>query len=164
MPHPTPSEQPHPTTETLLLPVQTGELVVPAEAAANIPSRMTVLKLGGAALARTVANTAITVADAGGTAFMAGEVASLLADAAKISKQVGGIGIDLTPDVDWKVAATSELLEPLSFGFIPTHIIETVMQLKHDIPRMGRAFLALVGVEPKAHWYDPPKVRKRAKH
>ena len=77
---------------------------------------------------RTAVNITITLTD-----FFPGlgEVISWAADIGKIWKKT-----DLTPDVSKTIAWGTELLEFVSWGSIPSHAIETVLQLTHDIPRL----------------------------
>lgn len=90
---------------------------------------------------RTIINTGITLGD---FIPLAGDTVSWSADALKIVRRVGqrfGIDIkflDLTPDVGLFPAIGSEAFEFISFGFFPSHIVETTMQLKHDLPKMKK--------------------------
>ena len=90
---------------------------------------------------RTLINTVITLGD---FIPLAGDAVSWSADALKVVRRVGqrfGIDIkflDLPPDVGLFPAIGSEAFEVVSFGFFPSHIIETTMQLKHDLPKIKR--------------------------
>ncbi len=122
-------------------------------------SQEAVVREGGEAAFRTVMNIAISCAD---LVPGAGEIASWGADVLKVieemryrmrirevadaggdTKKVKREGYNLTPDVHWMVAVGTESLEALSLGFAPTHAIETIGQLRHDIPRMLRAYRML---------------------
>ncbi len=113
------------------------------------------LREGAEASARTVINTLIAVAD---TVPGAGSIASWGADAAKmwarfeyhkerarVAAEGGDVSkvklsrVDLTPDVSLKLAVGTEVFELVSADFLPTHAIEAVAQLRHDLPRMKKA-------------------------
>lgn len=142
------------------LPDEVGPLVHYRETV--IPSRGAVLKLGAAALARSVVNISVGVFDAlGPLDYGAGDIASWTLDIMKYLKQAKGMKLfDSTPDVDWHIAVKTEWLELLG-GVVPTHLIEGGLQLKYDIPRIGRALGVLCGMKPRAHWGDKPKVKHR---
>lgn len=96
---------------------------------------------GASALLRTLANVGISLGD---IVPGIGEAASWTADAMKVIgpklQRLGmPINIDLTPDVSKAVALGSEALEYASFGVAPTHSIETLLQMRHDVPRMRAA-------------------------
>ena len=94
---------------------------------------------------RTAANMGITLTD-----FVPGfgEFFSGGADALKLldpfARKYLGFSTDLSPDVSKKTAIGSELLEIPSAGLMPTHIIETVLQLKKDWGPMREGFGVLV--------------------
>jgi len=95
---------------------------------------------------RTVANVGITFSDA---VPGLGEVFSGGADALKlldpIARRYFGISTDiLSPDVSKKTAIGSELLEIPSGGLFPTHIFETVLQLRKDWKPMEKGFKILI--------------------
>ena len=75
----------------------------------------------------------ITFAD---MTFLLGEIPSWLADIGKLF----GKRTDLTPDVSIKIALGSELIEFLTYTIFPSHSIETVLQLRHDVPRIRAAW------------------------
>jgi len=110
---------------------------------------------GKEAALRTVSNTAISIAD---TVPGFGELASWGADLAKVwarydyekrredavkngedPDEVELSKIDLTPDVSVKIAVLTELLELLTGGLVPSHAIETGLQLKADWPKLKKA-------------------------
>lgn len=114
-----------------------------------------VLREGTEASLRTAINAMIAVAD---TIPGAGSLASWGADAAKIwartqyfreRQRVAAEGgdpskvrlskVDLTPDVSIRLAVGTELLEFAGADFFPTHAIEAVAQLRHDLPRIRKA-------------------------
>jgi hypothetical protein len=73
----------------------------------------------------------------------AGEAISWLADLAKLirffSKRIGwNVPIDLTPDVSLLVAMGTEIPDVLFGTAIPSHLVETVLQLKADWPRIQK--------------------------
>jgi hypothetical protein len=88
---------------------------------------------GMQALARTLANAGITIAD---IVPGAGDILSWSADVLKfIGPHLNRFGIpnlDLTPTVSKKVAITTELFEFGTFGITATHIIETLLQLTRE--------------------------------
>lgn len=96
---------------------------------------------GTTAELRTLINTGITLGD---FIPIAGDAVSWGADAFKVVRRVGqrfGVDIkflDLTPDVGLLPAIGSEAFELVSFGFFPSHIVETTMQLKHDLPKIKK--------------------------
>ena len=113
------------------------------------------IREGAEASLRTAINTAIAVADMFPGVGMA---ASWGADAAKVwarfkymedrakalaegkdPSKVKMSPVDLTPDVSVEVALGTELLELVSMDMMPTHAIESAMQLKHDLPRIKKA-------------------------
>lgn len=89
------------------------------------------------ALLRTITNGSISIAD---MVPGAGDSASWVADGCKfIARRTGITILDLTPDVaEWK-AYGSELGEFVTFGIFPSHIVESALQLKADIPRIKAA-------------------------
>lgn len=68
---------------------------------------------------------------------LVGEIPGWFADAGKLADPLArkvGVSTDLTPDVPKWAAIGSELG---TFGHpIPTHLVETIWQLRHDIPRI----------------------------
>jgi hypothetical protein len=99
---------------------------------------------GVAALIRTVANVGISFAD---KVPVAGEVVSWGADAWKFVtpalKKLGLPELDLTPSVKKWEAVTTEAAEFIGFGAMPTHWVETIMQLKReDLPALKAALEA----------------------
>ncbi len=48
--------------------------------------------------------------------------------------------LDLTPDVKLRTSLGFQLLEICSAGFLPMRSLEGLMQMKHDIPRVWRAY------------------------
>ncbi len=114
-----------------------------------------IVKEGVEPALRTAINTAIAVVDL----FPGiGEVTSWGADAAKIWAQyeykknrreaeekgedpdeVKLSPIDLTPDVSTSVAVLTELIEPFTAGFFPSHAIEGGLQLRVDWPKLKAA-------------------------
>ncbi len=89
------------------------------------------------ALLRTITNGSISVAD---MVPGAGDTASWVADACKfIACRTGIKLLDLTPDVaEWKAYA-SEAGEFVTFGMFPSHIVESTLQFKADLPRLRAA-------------------------
>jgi hypothetical protein len=81
------------------------------------------------ATARALLNVGISIAD---FVPVIGDAISLLADAAKWTQ------FDLTPNVSKEIAVGSEGLELLSGGFLPTHAIETILQIRHDAPQIKK--------------------------
>ena len=61
-----------------------------------------------------------------------GDFISLTADVAKWTK------FDITPDVSKTIAVGSEGLELVSGGVLPTHAIETIIQISHDVPKIKK--------------------------
>ena len=88
--------------------------------------------------ARTLVNGAISVLDA---VPGLGELPSWAADGLKFahifSKQIG-VPLDLTPDVSKTVAVGTEVMEFTSAGFMPTHLVETSLQLRADRKHLQR--------------------------
>ncbi|MBX4190414.1 hypothetical protein KW791_03940 [Candidatus Parcubacteria bacterium] len=67
-----------------------------------------------------------------------------VAKMAKAGKLVGLEKMDLTPDVTVKRAWFYQLMELPTFGFLPTHTIETLRQFrKGDLPKIKAALIAL---------------------
>lgn len=90
------------------------------------------------ALLRTGVNGGISVAD---LFPVVGEVASWTADACKlVARQFDIKMLDSSPDVSLNVALGSELLELCTGGIMPSHVIETTLQLRADWPRMKTAY------------------------
>jgi hypothetical protein len=94
-----------------------------------------VKRAAGAAF-RTIANAGIAALD---MIPVAGDTASLSADALKYAKYIKYFGrklkldkLDLTPAVSRKIALGSEAAEFATVGFLPTHAIEGFLQLKRQ--------------------------------
>jgi hypothetical protein len=89
------------------------------------------------AAARTAINIGITIAD-----FVpaVGDAASWAADALKFSKY------DLTPNVSKTIAIGSEAIEAMTGGVAPSHAVEGLLQLRHDVPKMREGFAQLKGL------------------
>ena len=95
---------------------------------------------------RAIINGGITVGDV----FPGvGDAVSWVADMLKVtSRTARRLGVtekitrllDTTPDVSLIKALGSEGLEAVSFGFFPSHGIETTYQLKYDYPRIKEGF------------------------
>lgn len=89
------------------------------------------------AFGRALLNTGITLADA--LPNRKGEKVSWAADLAKILSRVARVKkLDVTPDVSARVAVGSEVLEAITGGPMPTHAIETALQVRADMPRFRR--------------------------
>lgn len=121
------------------------------------------LSEGRQAAVRTVVNVGLVafdifpLADAG-----LGHILSVVADGAKTLRTVVRVShflridpkfLDLTPDVSLKVALDTEAVEfvaPIAtlglFNPLPTHSIETLLQIKHDLPRMRDALGTLMRI------------------
>lgn len=85
------------------------------------------------ALGRTIVNLLISLVD---MIPVVGEIPSWLADIGKLF----GKRTDLTPDVSIQIAWGTELIEFLTNTLFPSHLVETVLQLRHDVPRMRVAW------------------------
>lgn len=97
---------------------------------------------GVAALARTVANATISAVD---VIPGAGEVASWGADAWKFVapklKVLGLPNFELTPSVSKFEAISTEMAEAISLGTVPSHLYETIQQLRReDIGKLKQAY------------------------
>lgn len=91
------------------------------------------------ALLRTCLNLGISIAD-----FFpgAGAVPSWAADALKFSGK-----FDLTPSVSKKIAIGSEILDLIACDFLPTHILETILQLKReDLAKLKRGLKSAIKI------------------
>ncbi len=98
------------------------------------------VRTAGKAAFRTLANAGITV---GEMIPGIGELGSWAADAGKLAASASKRlrGLDLTPDVSKTIAIGSELvLEPVSGGLLPTHVIEGSLQLRADWPRLKAGY------------------------
>ncbi|MBP9827559.1 hypothetical protein KBC55_00190 [Patescibacteria group bacterium] len=95
---------------------------------------------GFVALLRTGINLGISAADTmpGG----AGEIGSWTADGCKLLAARFSIPmLDTSPDVSKLVAIGSEITEPVTGGAMPSHLIETSLQLRADWPRIKQALI-----------------------
>jgi hypothetical protein len=79
------------------------------------------------ALARSLLNIGISIVD---VVPGIGDVISVGADVAKLTE------FDLTPDVGKGIAWGSEILEFFTGGAMPSHAIETTIQMVKDVPRI----------------------------
>lgn len=96
------------------------------------------VRKGLEALLRTGVNSGISVAD---LFPVVGEAASWTADACKlVARQFDIKMLDSSPDVSLNVALGTELLELCTGGLMPSHVIETTLQLRADWPRMKTAY------------------------
>ncbi|HYC83306.1 MAG TPA: hypothetical protein VEB60_02060 [Candidatus Paceibacterota bacterium] len=103
---------------------------------------------GLGALARTAANAGISLADLMPAGI--GEIGSWGADALKWTNWIlRGLGlieknIDLTPSVSKMTATGSEAFEFISLGLMPSHAIETLLQLKReDLPKIRKMIVRI---------------------
>ena len=97
------------------------------------------VRKGMVALLRTGINLGISGADT--LPLGVGEMASWTADACKYIAQKFNINVlDTSPDVSLSVAVGTEALEFASGGLVPSHVVETTMQLKADWPRLKGAY------------------------
>ena len=85
-------------------------------------------------LKRAALNIGISIVD---VVPVIGDAISIGADIAKVTK------FDLTPDASKAIAWSTELLELISGGYLPTHSIETAIQLKADVPRIKKGLKAI---------------------
>lgn len=93
---------------------------------------------GFVALLRTGVNLGISAADTlpGGV----GEIGSWTADGCKLLAARFSIPmLDTSPDVSRLIAIGSEVAEPMTGGAMPSHLIETSLQLRADWPRIKQA-------------------------
>ena len=124
-----------------------GEIGVPEGRFAQLSSTVREVvthpqvRAGAMGAARLALNTVITAAD---TVPGVGDVVSWAADAGKFTGRHSPF--NLTPDVPHWVAIASEELESVTGGLAPTHAIETLLQLRSDIPRMRAGWRAAYGV------------------
>lgn len=79
------------------------------------------------ALTRSLLNIGISIVD---VVPGVGDVVSVGADVAKLTE------FDLTPDVGKGIAWGSEILEFFTGGAMPSHAIETTIQMFKDVPRI----------------------------
>ncbi len=94
------------------------------------------------ALLRTGINAGISVAD---LFPVVGEAASWTADACKLIARRFNLPLDTSPDVSVKIALWSEVLDLCTAGLVPSHIIETTLQLRADWPRLKIAYEKVKG-------------------
>lgn len=115
-----------------------------------------IFRTGAEATARTAINAMIAVADmfpiVGGIGSFAADATKVWAhykyrfDRARVIKAGGDPSkvkyskIDLTPDVSVALAVGTEVFEVIGAGAVSTHAIETVAQIRHDLPRIKKAF------------------------
>ena len=97
---------------------------------------------------RTVLNIVIALFDlfpgVGETVSWAADLSKVIARLSKAAKAKAALSpswhwlakLDLTPDVSLTTALSSEALELISLGTLPTHAIETLLQIRHDIRRL----------------------------
>lgn len=102
-------------------------------------SKEEILKQGRMALLRTFLNFGVTIVD---LIPGIGEAVSLSADFVKLLPFAARRYVDLTPDVSFAVALGTELTEIPFLGAFPSHGIEFLLQLRHDVPRMKDALIA----------------------
>ena len=96
------------------------------------------VKQGMEAFLRTGVNAGISVAD---LFPVVGEAASWTADACKLIAHRFNLNmLDTSPDVSVKIALGTEALEICTGGVMPSHVIETTLQLRADWPRIKGAY------------------------
>lgn len=116
------------------------------------------VRKGLEALLRTGVNGGISVAD---LFPVVGDIASWTADACKlVARQFDIKMLDSSPDVGLDIALGSELLELCTGGVIPSHVIETTLQLRADWPRMKTAYERVKAIWTKRkRELDDPEVQ-----
>lgn len=97
------------------------------------------VRKGMEGMLRLAVNAGISVAD---TVPVVGDVISLSADAAKgLAQRFNLRFLDTSPDVSFSAAITSELIEPVTMGMVPSHLVETTLQARADWPLIKTAYL-----------------------